>query len=97
VHDQNDDAVLQLLRSIRRAIAPGGVLLIAEPMLGTRGAEPVAAAYFGFYLLAMGQGRPRSRETIAGLLRQAGFGGVRTHRTTAPMLARVLTARPERN
>ena len=33
-------------------------------------------AYFGFYLLAMGQGRPRTFEEIAGLLRQ---GRIRPH------------------
>jgi demethylspheroidene O-methyltransferase len=69
------------------------VLLIAEPMLGTRGAEPVAAAYFGFYLLAMGQGRPRDADTLGRLLRDAGFATVREHRTSAPLLVRVLTAR----
>ena len=40
------------------ALPPGGTLLLAEPMAGTPGAEPVGDAYFGFYLLAMGSGRP---------------------------------------
>ena len=35
-------------------------LLVAEPMAGERGAEPMGDAYFGFYLLAMGRGRPRT-------------------------------------
>lgn len=94
LHDHNDDSVLSLLGRIRAAIAPGGILLIAEPMLGTRGSEPVAAAYFGFYLLAMGQGRPRSPEMIESMLRQAGFGAVRMHPTSAPLLVRVMTAQP---
>lgn len=94
LHDHDDEAVLQLLRAVRRAMAPEGVLLIAEPMLGTRGAEPVAAAYFGFYLMAMGQGRPRSAEEIGSLLDKTGFGSVKEHRTSAPLLARTLTARP---
>jgi demethylspheroidene O-methyltransferase len=97
VHDHDDDAVENILKSIRRAIAADGVLLIAEPMLGTRGAEPVAAAYFGFYLLAMGQGRPRTPIEIRDLLRRNGFAAVTMHRTTAPLLARVITARPAKN
>lgn len=93
LHDHDDEAVLRLLRAVRQAIEPDGVVLIAEPMLGTRGAEPVGAAYFGFYLMAMGQGRPRSPAAIASLLRQAGFTHPKEHRTSAPLLVRVLTAR----
>ena len=95
LHDHDDDVVMELLKSVRRAIAPGGVILIAEPMLGTRGAEPVAAAYFGFYLMAMGQGRPRSPATIASMLRRSGFAGIRLRRTSAPLLTRVMVASPE--
>ncbi|NBB92884.1 MAG: methyltransferase domain-containing protein [Gammaproteobacteria bacterium] len=94
LHDHDDDAALSILRSVRRAIASDGVLLIAEPMLRTRGAEPVGAAYFGFYLMAMGQGRPRSVSDITSLLRQAGFMAPKEHRTSAPLLVRVLTVRP---
>ncbi len=93
LHDQDEEAALHLLKAVRQAIAPGGVVMIAEPMLGTRGAEPVAAAYFGFYLLAMGQGKPRSPAAIESLLLSAGFTHVRAHRTAAPLLARILTAR----
>lgn len=92
LHDQDDEAALQLLKSIRKVIAPGGVVMIAEPMLETRGAEPVAA-YFGFYLLAMGQGKPRSPEKIKSLLHCAGFTSVKEFGTSAPLMARVLTAR----
>lgn len=96
LHDHDDDALRTLLRAVRRAIPPDGTLLIAEPMLGTRGAEPVTAAYFGFYLMAMGQGRARSPSVIGRLLRDAGFDRLEMHRTHAPLLVRVLTARPAR-
>jgi len=49
-------------------------------------------AYFGFYLLAMGSGRPRARDEIAAMLRAAGFSNVRTVKTPRPMLVSVLTA-----
>ena len=55
---------LAILRSARGALAPGGTLLVAEPMSGTPGAEPITEAYFGFYLLAMGTGRPRTAEEL---------------------------------
>lgn len=93
LHDQDDEQAMAILRAARRALAPGGVLLVAEPMLGTRGAERVAAAYFGFYLMAMGQGRPRSPQRIREMLEQAGFTAFRMHATAAPLLVRVTTGR----
>lgn len=95
LHDHDDDVALQLLRAVRGAIASTGVLLIAEPMLGTPGAQPAAAAYFGFYLMAMGQGRPRSPDEIKSLLIEAGFTNVKVRNTTAPLLTRVMTATPK--
>lgn len=94
LHDHDDEAVARALGAARRAISDDGVLLIAEPMLRTRGAEPVTAAYFGFYFLAMGQGKARAPSAIERLVRDAGFHDVRLHRTSAPLLVRVLTARP---
>jgi demethylspheroidene O-methyltransferase len=61
-------------------------------MSGTPGAEPVGA-YFAFYLLAMGSGRPRRADELAALLRAAGFDGVRLLRTRQPLLVRVMVAR----
>jgi demethylspheroidene O-methyltransferase len=59
IHDHNDDAALTILKAARSALPRGGTLLLAEPMAGVAGAESIADAYFGFYLLAMGRGRPR--------------------------------------
>jgi len=42
----------------------------------------------------MGQGRARSPAVIGQLLREAGFDRLEVHRTQAPLLVRVLTARP---
>jgi demethylspheroidene O-methyltransferase len=92
LHDHDDDSVLAILRAARRALPPDGVLLIAEPMAETRGAEPVGA-YFGFYLLAMGSGRPRSPQALTALLERAGFGRIRLLPTRRPLLARVMIAR----
>lgn len=93
LHDHDDATVLQLLGAVHRALPPGGTLLVAEPMSSTRGCEPVAEAYFGFYLLAMGRGRPRAPDEITAMLRQSGFVGVRLHPARNPLHGRVLSAR----
>jgi demethylspheroidene O-methyltransferase len=95
LHDHDDDAALAILVAIRRAIAKDGTLLVTEPMAGTPGAEASGDAYFGFYLLAMGQGRPRRREEIETLLSRAGFSRFRTIPTNTPLIARIIAARPD--
>lgn len=97
LHDHEDTDALAILKGVRRAIDRDGTLLIAEPMAGTPGARASGDAYFGLYLLAMGQGRPRTAEEIAALLKQAGFGHVRQVRTNTPMIARIVTAQPDVN
>jgi demethylspheroidene O-methyltransferase len=92
LHDHDDDVVMALLRRVRAALPPGGRVLIAEPMSGTTGAEPAGDAYFGFYLLAMGRGRPRHPQELAAMLAAAGFARSRLLATHTPLLARVLVA-----
>lgn len=94
LHDQDDDQALTLLHSVRTALAPGGTLLVGEPMAGARGAETVGGAYFALYLLAMGQGRPRTPSEIQALLARSGFRSVRLPRARAPVLCGVAVARP---
>ncbi len=90
VHDHDDGPVLDLLRAVRRALRTGGMLLLAEPMAGTPGAESVADAYFGFYLLAMGSGRARSPAELAKLLEKSGFGPPKLLATPMPLITRLL-------
>ncbi len=94
LHDHGDEHALNLLRSARAALADDGCLLVAEQMSDTGGAEPVGDAYFGFYLLAMGQGRPRTCTEIAQLLKQAGFDTPKEIPTSLPLQARLLVTRP---
>jgi demethylspheroidene O-methyltransferase len=70
-----------------------GTLLIAEPMSGVRGAEPIGDAYFAFYLLAMGSGRPRTFSRLQEMLRDAGFTEIALHRASMPLLTSIITAR----
>ncbi|MCC7278947.1 MAG: methyltransferase domain-containing protein, partial [Chromatiaceae bacterium] len=92
VHDHDDDAVLRILTAARQALSPGGTLMLAEPMSGTPGAEPIGEAYFGFYLLAMGSGRPRTPAELEGFLGLTGFSRIRLVPTRRPMLTRLMTA-----
>ncbi len=96
VHDHGDESAAALLGAAHRALAPKGVLLLAEPMLGTPGAETVGDAYFGFYLLAMGQGRARTPEELRSMLAAAGFESSRLVRTRQPLQSRLIVARKAR-
>lgn len=95
LHDHDDGAAMELLRAVHRALPAGGRLLLAEPMAETPGAEAMGAAYFGFYLLAMGSGRPRSEAELRGFLACAGFARVTARTTRVPLLVRVLVAERE--
>jgi len=93
LHDHDDDRALALLRAAHRALLPGGTLLVVEPMAETKGAEPMGDTYFGFYLLAMGQGRPRSSAALTQMLRTAGFDTVKRIATRTPLQTGLLIAR----
>jgi demethylspheroidene O-methyltransferase len=68
-------------------------LLLAEPMAGAAGAEPVGDAYFGFYLLAMGSGRARSPRAFGAMLTAAGFSTWRQIKTAQPLVTGLIEAR----
>jgi demethylspheroidene O-methyltransferase len=92
VHDHDDERVFKLLAAVRRALRPGGRLLIAEPLADTSGAEAMGHAYFGFYLLAMGRGQARSAARLREMLQHSGFRGVRQLRTPMPLQTGLLLA-----
>lgn len=92
LHDHDDAPVLALLRNVKQALAPGGTLLIAEPLAATAGAAAMGDAYFGLYLFAMGSGRPRSLDSLERLLREAGFVRVHLLPTRQPLQASLIAA-----
>ena len=89
-HDHSDEVVEALLRKIYLNLPPGGKLLLAEPMADPQGAKH--DAYFHFYLLAMGEGRLRSPETLTQMLKFAGFEQVKLLSNPMPIHTRVLVA-----
>ncbi len=94
IHDHDDADAMRLLRAVRACLPPKGVLLLAEPMSGVRGAESMADAYFGFYLMVMGSGRPRSAATLMLMLGAAGFHETRRVPTAIPLQTSLIVASP---
>lgn len=92
LHDHDDRPALALLEAARRALQPGGRLVIGEPMRDVPGTFASATVYLGFYLRAMGQGRMRSPAEVSTLLRAAGFRQVRRHRTLRPWQCALMSA-----
>jgi demethylspheroidene O-methyltransferase len=91
VHDHDDDQVSRIFAASRRALGPGGKLVVIEPMSAIRGAESVGA-HFELYLWAMGTGRPRSEKEIGALCVKAGFSRWRRVPTGQPIVASVIVA-----
>lgn len=92
LHDHDDAPAQGLLANIRKSLAPGARLLIAEPMAQIPGAEPMGEAFFGLYLWAMGSGRPRSPAEMIAMLKRAGFARAQVVATAQPVNASVIIA-----
>ena len=82
-------AQTRLLHKARRALRPGGALVIAAPLLDAgRRLQPEAAAY-DLLLLALGSpSRPSTWQERRQQLRRAGFGAVTRNLDAAMVLAR---------
>lgn len=92
IHDHDDARAMHILKAVFKALPSGGTLLLAEPMAQTPGAEAMGDAYFGFYLLAMGRGRPRTPVELTAMLKAAGFQSVRRLPTHMPLQTGLLVA-----
>lgn len=92
LYDHDDDVVTRLLARVHDALPSGGRLLLSEPMSGGTRPSKAGDAYFGFYTLAMGTGRPRSPERHRALLADAGFTAIRESRTRQRFITSVITA-----
>jgi demethylspheroidene O-methyltransferase len=92
VHDHDDASALTLLRNVRAALPSGGTVLVIEALSGEKGFERLNA-YYGFYTLAMGRGEPRTFETLAALLRAAGFASPKLIPTLLPATTGLIVAR----
>jgi demethylspheroidene O-methyltransferase len=91
-HDHDDADIQDLFVKIRRALPHDGKLLIIEPMADIASAPRMGDAYFGFYLWAMGSGRPRSAITYKQMLENAGFSAFKTVPTNLPIITSAILA-----
>ncbi len=91
-HDHDDGVVAALLAKTHAALPSGGKLLIVEPMAAEKAAPRMGDAYFGFYLWAMGSGRPRTADTLSTMLKQAGFSQIRRIKTAQPLITSAIIA-----
>jgi predicted O-methyltransferase YrrM len=72
LHDWDDDRAIAILRNVRRAIRPGGTVLVIESIVPP-GNEPSPSKLLDVNMLVMTGGRERTRAEYEALLRAAGF------------------------
>ncbi len=93
LYDHPDDLVAGLLVRVAAALAPGGRVVVAEPMSGGERPSRFADAYFALYTTAMQTGRVRSPVEIARLLTEAGLHEAAEIPTLRPFLTQIVSAR----
>jgi demethylspheroidene O-methyltransferase len=93
LHDHDDELARSLLHRAATALAPGGCLVVAEPLAGTPGAVRMGNAYFGLYLWAMGSGRARTAAEISAWMREVGLVDIEERPTRIPLQTRLIVAR----
>ena len=72
LHDCDDGQAARILENCRRAVRPGGRVIVIELLLGEVG-EPGPAPFMDLNMMVMLPGRERSLSEYCALLKQAGF------------------------
>ena len=72
LHDWNDGQGIRILENCRRAMRPGGRVIVIELLLGEIG-EPGPAPFMDLNMMVMLTGRERTLSEYRALLKQAGF------------------------
>ena len=93
LYDHADATVAKLLAAVFRALPPGGLLIVSEPMSGGAVPDRATDSYFAFYTAAMQTGRTRSGAEIAVLMAAAGFADITDIKGFRPFVTSVVTAR----
>jgi O-methyltransferase domain/Dimerisation domain len=83
IHDWDDGAAIEILRSCRAAMAEGGRLLVVEPVISS-GNESDPAKFSDLNMLVMLGGRERTANDFAKLYTEAGFRLTDIIRTGSP-------------
>src|ERR1700736_4686450 len=72
LHDWDDGHAVRILENCRRAMRPGGRVIVIEALLGEMG-EPGFAPFSDLNMMVMLTGRERTLSEYRALLKQAGF------------------------
>jgi O-methyltransferase domain/Dimerisation domain len=91
IHDWEDEESVAILRSIRKAIPAGGVLLVVDRILGGPN-DSLETKLADLNMLVLPGGRERSLDEFAALYAEAGFELVGSTRTESPL--EVIEGRP---
>ena len=83
-HDWDDDACICVLKNCRRALRPGGRIVVIEVLLGEIG-EPGIAPLYNVTMMVMSSGRERSLVEFQRLFEGEGLTGTKVTRTATPM------------
>lgn len=84
LHDWPDEQCITILRACKQSLAPGGVVLIVEGLLGQPGHE-AEAAFSDLNMLALPGGRERTESQYAALFAAADLELTRVIHTPTPM------------
>jgi len=84
LHDFTDDASIRILEKCRKALSPGGRVVVCE-MLIQPGIDGLAASILDIEMLVAPGGRERTEEQYAELFAKAGLHLERTTRTQNPI------------
>lgn len=85
LHDWTEEKVLLLLRKTWQRLPSGGALLIAEKLLDNSKTGPTPAVMQSLNMLVCTEGKERTLDEYAALLREAGFKYVEGKVTDAPL------------
>lgn len=84
IHDWDDDRAITILRNIRKAMKPGGRVILIESVLSP-GSAPDFGKIIDIEMLLMPGGRERTEAEFGELFRRAGFELTRVLPTQAPL------------
>ena len=84
IHDWDDDRAVTILKNIRKAMKPGGRVILLESVLQSDN-EPDFGKLIDLEMLLMPGGRERTEEEFRALFARAGFTLARVVRTASPL------------
>lgn len=93
LHNWDDDNGVRILRNARKALDPGGRLLIVEDVVGSDIATAAPVVMLDIHMLVVHGGRERTLAEYDRMLSDSGFSRVR-HMVTRPGVPDVIEAAP---